>query len=134
MNVAQLALDNIEKFGELLHENWQIKKELGDKISNPHIDSIYDAALSAGAIGGKLSGAGGGGFMVLFVPPSRQKSVVENLNGLVRVPFKFESSGSQVIFFEPEEDFEAIERLRAEQNIMPFRELETMAKTGEAGA
>lgn len=118
---------DIAGFGKLLHENWQVKRELGDKISNSHIDDIYQAALDAGAIGGKLSGAGGGGFMTLFVPPGKQPSVIQKLSSLVHVPFKFESSGSQIVFFDPEEDYEAAERQRADQNITPFREFDSRA-------
>ncbi len=115
---------NIVEFGKLLHENWQVKRELGEKISNPEVDAIYEAAIDAGAIGGKLSGAGGGGFMSLFVPPSRQPAVLQRLSGLVHVPFEFEPAGSQIIFYDPEEDYSAAERLRAGQNITPFRELD----------
>lgn len=115
---------DITEFGKLLHENWQVKRELGEKISNGHVDEIYAAAIDAGAIGGKLSGAGGGGFMNLFVPPSKQPNVIERLSQLVHVPFQFEPSGSQIIFFDPEEDYSAAELLRAKQNIMPFRDLD----------
>jgi D-glycero-alpha-D-manno-heptose-7-phosphate kinase len=115
---------DITCFGELLHEAWQAKRSLSSKVSNSHVDEIYEQALAAGAIGGKLIGAGGGGFMLLFVPPSRQDSVRERLNTLISVPFSFEFSGSQIIFFDPEEDYAAEERGRAGQPIQAFRELE----------
>jgi D-glycero-alpha-D-manno-heptose-7-phosphate kinase len=80
-------------------------------------------ARSAGAAGGKLTGAGGGGFLLLFVPPERQPEVKEKLNKLLHVPFKFEFSGSQIIFFDPQEDYSALEKLRANQTVDAFREL-----------
>jgi D-glycero-alpha-D-manno-heptose-7-phosphate kinase len=115
--------DNISAFGELLHEAWHAKKSLSPKVSNSEIDDIYEIALSAGAIGGKLTGAGGGGFMLLFVPPSRHQHVKEKLNKLIHVPFNFEFSGSQIIFFDPEEDYSYAERYRSSQDIEKFREL-----------
>jgi D-glycero-alpha-D-manno-heptose-7-phosphate kinase len=104
---------DITPFGELLHKAWQLKRSLSSKVSNLHIDSIYEQAMSAGAIGGKLLGAGGGGFMVFFARPSDQEHVRRKLQQLLHVPFKFESSGSQIIFFNPEEDYSAQERLPA---------------------
>ena len=102
----------IHEFGELLHEGWMLKRELGEKVSNPLVDEMYEAARNAGAVGGKLSGAGGGGFMLLCVPPEKRASVREQFRDLVHVPFKFESNGSQIIFCELEEDFEKIEQER----------------------
>lgn len=113
---------DLNAFGELLHESWQAKKTLGAKISNCEIDEIYDAARSAGAIGGKLMGAGGGGFMLLFVPPEQQPSVRERLSDLIYVPFKFERSGSQIIFFDHEQDYGELETERSRQILRPFRE------------
>lgn len=110
-------------FGELLHEAWQAKRSLSAKVSNSHVDDIYNQAISAGAVGGKLVGAGGGGFLLLFVPPSKQRAVREKLNKLIYVPFKFEFAGSQIIFFDQEEDYSAEERERANQSIQAFREL-----------
>ncbi|MGA2149907.1 MAG: kinase [Bryobacteraceae bacterium] len=119
---------DIRAFGELLHEAWQAKRELSSMVSNRDVDAIYEAAMSAGAIGGKLTGAGGGGFMLLFVPPPNQKAVTESLKKLVRVPFKFESSGSQVIFYDPEEDYSnEEEELRAQQTLLVARDLECTA-------
>lgn len=91
--------NNINDFGKLLHQSWMIKRELTDHISNVKIDEIYETALSAGAIGGKLCGAGGGGFILLFVPPENQQNVKEKLKGLLHVPFIFDSLGSQVIMY-----------------------------------
>jgi len=114
---------DITEFGKLLHEAWQAKRSLSSKVSNSQVDEIYEQAISAGAIGGKLTGAGGGGFMLLFVPPSKQRKVREKFNKLLYVPFKFEFSGSQIIFFDPEEDYLAEERARANQPIQAFQEL-----------
>ena len=86
-------------FGKLLHETWLLKKSLTDKISIPETDRIYERARRAGALGGKLLGAGGGGFMVLFVPPERQSSVKEALKDLLEVDFNFEKEGSQIIYY-----------------------------------
>ncbi len=115
---------DIAAFGKLLDETWQAKRKLGDQVSNTDIDEIYAAAVSAGAIGGKIAGAGGGGFMVLFVPPERREQVRERLKKLVHVPFKFEGSGSQIIFYDPQEDFSLSENERATLPIQEFRDLE----------
>jgi len=114
---------DINGFGELLHEAWQAKRSLSASVSNAHVDEIYEQALSAGAIGGKLAGAGGGGFLLLFVPPARQPEVREKLNQLIYVPFQFEFSGSQIIFCDREADYSAEEKARANQTIQPFQEL-----------
>jgi D-glycero-alpha-D-manno-heptose-7-phosphate kinase len=87
-------------FGKILHESWLLKRQLPG-VTTPEIDEIYAEGRRAGAIGGKLLGAGGGGFMVFFVPPEKQDMVREKLSRLVHVPFKFESSGSQIIFNAP---------------------------------
>jgi D-glycero-alpha-D-manno-heptose-7-phosphate kinase len=110
-------------FGELLHEAWQAKRSLSPSVSNSHVDELYDLALSSGAIGGKLAGAGGGGFLLLFVPPARHQLLKEKLSQLIHVPFKFEFSGSQIIFFDQEEDYSVEEKARADRPIQPFREL-----------
>ena len=89
------------EFGRLMHETWLIKRSLTDKISTPTIDDIYDTARRSGTVGGKLLGAGGGGFMLLFVKPPDQKKVKSRLKNLLRVPFDFENSGSQIIFYSP---------------------------------
>ena len=114
---------NINEFGELLHEAWQAKRSLSNKVSNSDVDEVYDLARSAGAIGGKLTGAGGGGFMLLFVPPEKQMKVKEKLSGLIYVPFKFESSGSQIVFFGQQKDYSLLEQERCKQSIRPFVEV-----------
>jgi D-glycero-alpha-D-manno-heptose-7-phosphate kinase len=91
----------IEEFGDLMHESWVCKRALSDKVSTPEIDAIYEKARGAGAIGGKILGAGGGGFMLLFVPPERQPAVRAALGGLVHVPFGFDEGGSRVVLYQP---------------------------------
>ena len=93
---------NIKDFGKLLHEAWLLKKSLTDKISTLEIDNIYEKALQSGALGGKLLGAGGGGFMVLFVPPENQPGVREKLKNLLEVKFHFENEGSKIIYYNPD--------------------------------
>lgn len=92
---------DIREFGRLLHQSWQIKRTLTDKIAPAFVDEIYDAAIAAGANGGKLLGAGGGGFMLFFVEADRRKGVVDALKRLLSVPFTCERHGSQIIFYEP---------------------------------
>jgi D-glycero-alpha-D-manno-heptose-7-phosphate kinase len=96
---------NISEFGKLLHESWTLKRSLTDKISTPQIDTIYNDALKAGAMGGKLLGAGGGGFILFFVEPEFQSAVKEKLKNLLHVPFKFENTGSQIIYYAPENNY-----------------------------
>jgi D-glycero-alpha-D-manno-heptose-7-phosphate kinase len=91
----------IEEFGKLLDQSWKYKRTLSKQVSTPEIDHIYDQAMLAGAIGGKILGAGGGGFMLLFVRPENQLAVRERLKNLVYVPFNFESSGSKVVVYQP---------------------------------
>lgn len=116
--------EDIKSFGELMHEAWLSKRSLSSKVSNASVDEIYDQAISAGAKGGKLTGAGGGGFMLLFAPPSVQERIKQKLNKLIYVPFKLEFSGSQIIFFDSEEDYSFLEKERGYQQIGAFRELE----------
>jgi D-glycero-alpha-D-manno-heptose-7-phosphate kinase len=94
----QLQAGNIEMIGELLHESWQLKKQLAIQISNRSIETIYDAARKAGAIGGKITGAGGGGFLLLYCPHDKQKAVRAALHQLQELPFQIEPDGTKVIF------------------------------------
>lgn len=93
--------DDLSDFGRLLHEGWKIKQSLSAVISNSYLDGIYAKALKAGALGGKLLGAGGGGFMLFFVPPDKQGHFHRQMVPLMHVPFEFESQGTQIIFYEP---------------------------------
>ena len=105
---------SLNEFGHLLHESWQLKRTLTQKITNSHLDSIYEAGRSAGALGGKLLGAGGGGFMLFFVPPERRKELRMRLKNLLCVPMKFSNRGSHVVVYEPEEEYD--ESLTAERS------------------
>ena len=96
-----LSGHDLLKFGRLLDESWKLKRTLSDKISSTHIDDLYATAVKAGAVGGKLLGAGGGGFVLLFAQPSSKDKIRSKLKGLLEVPFKFENLGSQVIFINP---------------------------------
>jgi len=91
---------DISLFGEMLHESWQLKRQISDKIAPSFIDEIYAKARAAGAIGGKLLGAGGGGFMLFFVKPEDKPRVCDALSNLLLVPFEFENSGSKIIFYD----------------------------------
>jgi len=97
---------SLNEFGELLHESWQLKRTLTQNVTNSALDEIYEAGRSAGAIGGKLLGAGGGGFMLFFVPPERRQELRTRLNHLLCVPFSFSNRGSQVVVHEPEQVYD----------------------------
>jgi D-glycero-alpha-D-manno-heptose-7-phosphate kinase len=97
---------SLDEFGRLLHESWKIKRTLTQKITTSSIDEIYEAGLSAGALGGKLLGAGGGGFMLFYVPPERREALRMRLKKLLCVPFGFSNRGSQVVLYEPEEVYD----------------------------
>ena len=97
---------SLDDFGRLLHESWQIKRSLTQKISNAEIDEIYQAGIGAGALGGKLLGAGGGGFMLFFVPPERREALRARLRKFLCVPFSFSNRGSHVVVYEPEEVYD----------------------------
>ncbi len=91
---------SLDEFGKLLDYTWRLKRGISGGISTDSIDAQYDAAMNAGALGGKLLGAGGGGFLLFYVPPENQAAVREALSGQLFVPFKFESEGTKVIFYE----------------------------------
>jgi D-glycero-alpha-D-manno-heptose-7-phosphate kinase len=94
----ELELGNADSFGALLHEAWQLKKRMAGQISNGRIDEIYDAARRAGARGGKITGAGGGGFLLLYAPYERHTAVRRAMTGLQELPFRLERDGTKVIF------------------------------------
>jgi len=92
---------NLNEFGELLNYTWELKKSLSTKITNSNIDSMYQKAISAGAIGGKLLGAGGGGFMAFYVEKNNQLKVLEALKEYLYIPFDFDFDGSKIVVYEP---------------------------------
>ena len=94
---------DITEFGRLLDESWKLKQSLSSRIAPDFVNDIYAQARSAGAVGGKLLGAGGGGFVLVFAPPEAQKAIRGELSALLEVPVSFERSGSRVIFHEPQE-------------------------------
>ncbi|MCX7970689.1 MAG: kinase [Negativicutes bacterium] len=94
---------DIARWGHLLHESWEVKKALCDGVSNPGIDEIYERARRAGATGGKLLGAGGGGCMLLWVEQDRQSQVKSALTGLTHIPFRFDTTGSTVIYYKEDQ-------------------------------
>ena len=92
----------LRELGTLLHESWQLKRGLADSVSNRQIDEIYESARDAGALGGKLLGAGGSGFMVFYVEPAVQKQVRERLKNLIHVSIGIDSDGSKIVLYEPD--------------------------------
>ena len=96
-----LATGELAGFGDLLHRNWELKRSLAEGITDRTVDAWYQSALDAGATGGKLLGAGAGGFLLLFTPIERQSAVRTALADLREVPFLFASRGTQITLFEP---------------------------------
>lgn len=93
-----LSTGDLSRFGELLDLNWELKTKLASGISNPTIDKWYNTAKKSGALGGKILGAGGGGFLLLYAPKSRHAKIIKSLPDLVHMPFSFEDDGSKIIF------------------------------------
>lgn len=94
--------DDFIDFGRLLNETWQLKRKLSSKITTRDIDDVYETAVKNGAVGGKLCGAGGGGFIVFYVETENQERVKKALNNFLHVPFKFDFSGSEIIVYKPD--------------------------------
>jgi D-glycero-alpha-D-manno-heptose-7-phosphate kinase len=92
-----LEAGDVEALGPMLHKNWEAKRKLAQGISNNEMDEIYDRAMVAGALGGKISGAGGGGFFLLCVPSEKRQAVRQALAGLREMPFRLERGGSRVV-------------------------------------
>jgi D-glycero-alpha-D-manno-heptose-7-phosphate kinase len=101
---------DLDDFGRLLGDGWMRKRRLSRAVSTEAVDRVYQTALDHGAIGGKLLGAGGTGFMLFYVPPDRQAEVVASLPACVHVPFQFESEGSSIIYYAPDASLSTLER------------------------
>lgn len=106
VDMAQDVLEDrkrdLDDFGRLLDETWKLKRQTGSSISTGSIDELYERGVKAGALGGKILGAGGGGFLLFYVQPEKQNDVRAALSELMEVPFKFENSGTRVIYYTPE--------------------------------
>ena len=94
---------NLDDFGRLLDHTWKLKRQTGSAVSTNSIDELYAKGMAAGALGGKLLGAGGGGFLVFYVQPERQDAVRWAMRDLLYIPFKFEDSGARIIHYTPED-------------------------------
>lgn len=94
---------NLNEFGRLLDHTWKLKRGITSRISTDSIDGLYQAAMQAGALGGKLLGAGGGGFLLFYVEPEKQEQVLQAMSKLLYVPFEFENGGTRVIHYTPED-------------------------------
>ena len=103
IKILERQADPIKEFGKLLHESWVLKRTLAKTITNSKINDIYDKGRGAGAYGGKLLGAGGGGFILFLAPKDKHPNVKEALSNLVYVNFKFDQGGSKVIVYDPED-------------------------------
>ena len=93
---------DLDEFGRLLDYTWKLKRQTGSAVSTDSIDGLYQKGIDAGALGGKLLGAGGGGFLVFYVQPEYRESVMKAMSDLLYIPFKFEDSGTRVIHYTPE--------------------------------
>jgi len=101
MSILTSGNNPVAEFGRLMHESWMKKRSLTSGISTDVVDDIYSAAMDAGALGGKLLGAGGGGFILFVVEPDRQDEVRERLQDLIHVQFEFDTEGSKIAVYEP---------------------------------
>lgn len=97
------ANKNLDEFGKMLDHTWRLKRQTGAAVSTNCIDELYEKGIAAGALGGKLLGAGGGGFLVFYVQPSFQDAVRRAMQDLLYIPFKFENAGTRVIHYSPED-------------------------------
>ncbi len=101
MSILQNPSTPIMDLGKLMHESWKLKRSLSVKVSTPKIDEIYEAGIKAGATGGKVLGAGGGGFILFFAKPENHSKIRERLKSLVHVAFHFDDVGSKIVVYEP---------------------------------
>ena len=93
---------NLDDFGKLLDETWKLKRQTGGAVSTDGIDCLYQKGIEAGALGGKLLGAGGGGFLVFYVQPDKREALAKAMGELMNIPFEFENGGTRVIHYTPE--------------------------------
>ena len=131
------ATDLVE-FGRLLGEAWTLKRALSDRVSNATVDSLSRRRMRAGAIGGKLLGAGGGGFMLLFVRPEDQRSgSATRCGNLITVPFRFETSGSRIVLYQPDGLVDWVTRSAIHTKVRAFGGFDrlrgALARTGRSG-
>ena len=116
---------DISGFGELLHQSWELKQQLSKNITNPVVSEIYERAMKNGATGGKITGAGGGGFLMFIVPPQKQNKLRAELSEFFHVPFTFERNGSQIIHYDPKvEEYQLIHKDNIGDNFKFAKELE----------
>ncbi len=101
LSILHRPSDSIKDLGTLLHESWKLKRSLSTKVSTPQIDEIYETGINAGAIGGKILGAGGGGFILFFAAPENHNKILDRLKNLVHVAFNFDNTGSKIVVYEP---------------------------------
>lgn len=94
---------DLDEFGRLLDHTWKLKRQTGSAVSTDSIDGLYSKGIRAGALGGKLLGAGGGGFLIFYVRPERRESVMQAMSDLLHIPFRFENGGTKVIHYSPEQ-------------------------------
>ncbi len=101
LSILHRPSDPIKDLGKLLRESWKLKRSLSTKVSTPQIDEIYETGINAGAIGGKILGAGGGGFILFFAAPENHNKILDRLKNLVHVAFNFDNTGSKIVVYEP---------------------------------
>ena len=94
---------DLDEFGRLLDYTWKLKRTTGEKVSTESIDALYKKGIEAGALGGKLLGAGGGGFLIFYVKPENKQNLINAMSGLLHVPFEFENGGSRIIQYTAED-------------------------------
>ena len=124
--VELVTSGDLDDFGRLLDEAWQQKRSLSKLVSNREVDDMYASARLGGALGGKLSGAGGGGFLLLYVPVDSQSDVKKKLSHLLHVPFRFEARGSQILLYDRQEEYKEEELVHADKTRIPFVELKDL--------